>query len=202
MPGEPGFRYLGPGVRVLALVPSGKGWLITVDITARWTFFTNHARVPLTIARDPAVQLRDIAATCTITERAAQSIVGDLGQAGYRLCAGNGWGGATDTRSSVTGPCVTRPSPTCPFTPGVAHQSRRGHRASLAEQLSRSGSCSASSSSHIDPADDLADVVYTAVEWRIPSSLSHATATSSQPCPEPSGSADPKDDQLRPTLGR
>lgn len=57
------FRYLGPGVRVLALVPSGKGRLITVDIPARWTVFTNHARVLLTIARDPAVRLRDIAAT-------------------------------------------------------------------------------------------------------------------------------------------
>ncbi|WP_241757269.1 helix-turn-helix domain-containing protein [Streptomyces sp. WAC00263] len=56
-----------------------------MDIPARWTFFTNHARVLLTIARDPAVRLRDIAATCRITERTAQSIVGDLEQAGY-LC--------------------------------------------------------------------------------------------------------------------
>lgn len=45
------------------MVPSGTGRLITVDIPARWTFFTNHARVLLTIARDPAVRLRDIAAT-------------------------------------------------------------------------------------------------------------------------------------------
>lgn len=80
--------------------------------------------------------------------------------------------------------------------------SREEDRASLTEQLSRSGSCSASSSSHIDPADDLADVVYTAVESRTPSSLSHPTATSSQPYPEPLGPADPTDDQLRPMLGR
>jgi hypothetical protein len=30
---------------------------------ATWTFLTNHARVPLCIARDPGVRLRDIAAS-------------------------------------------------------------------------------------------------------------------------------------------
>ncbi|GHI24517.1 hypothetical protein Shyd_58880 [Streptomyces hydrogenans] len=43
----------------------------------------HHARVLLVIARDPAVRIRDIAAACRITERAAQRIVGDLEEAGY-----------------------------------------------------------------------------------------------------------------------
>ncbi|RJL24245.1 helix-turn-helix transcriptional regulator [Bailinhaonella thermotolerans] len=50
---------------------------------SRWTFLTNHARVLLEIARDPNVRLRDIAASIGITERAAQSIVSDLEEAGY-----------------------------------------------------------------------------------------------------------------------
>ncbi|GGM14657.1 transcriptional regulator [Streptomyces fumigatiscleroticus] len=48
-----------------------------------WTFLTNHARVLLAIARDPTVQLRQVAASCRITERTAQAIVADLEQAGY-----------------------------------------------------------------------------------------------------------------------
>ena len=36
---------------------------------ASWSFLTNHARVLLCIARDPGVQLRDIAASLGITER-------------------------------------------------------------------------------------------------------------------------------------
>jgi hypothetical protein len=38
--------------------------------------------VLLTIARDPGLRLRDIAAACHITERTTQSIVTDLEQAG------------------------------------------------------------------------------------------------------------------------
>lgn len=48
-----------------------------------WTFLTNHARVLLAIARDPTVQLRQVAAACQITERTAQAIVSDLEHAGY-----------------------------------------------------------------------------------------------------------------------
>ncbi|MFD4632509.1 helix-turn-helix transcriptional regulator [Streptomyces sp. NPDC058284] len=48
-----------------------------------WMFLTNHARVLLAIAHDPAVQLRQIAASCRITERTAQAIVADLEEAGY-----------------------------------------------------------------------------------------------------------------------
>lgn len=48
-----------------------------------WTFLTNHTHVLLCIAEDPGVRLRDVAARVGITERAAQSIVADLVQAGY-----------------------------------------------------------------------------------------------------------------------
>lgn len=48
-----------------------------------WTFLTNHARVLVTIARDPAVRLRDVAAVCGLTERTVQAIVTDLETDGY-----------------------------------------------------------------------------------------------------------------------
>jgi len=48
-----------------------------------WSFFTNHARVLICIARDPGVRLRDLAATLDITERSAYGIVTDLAEAGY-----------------------------------------------------------------------------------------------------------------------
>ena len=48
-----------------------------------WSFFTNHARVLICIARDPGVRLRDLAATLGITERSAYGIVADLAEAGY-----------------------------------------------------------------------------------------------------------------------
>lgn len=49
----------------------------------RWTFLTNHAHVLVCIARDPGSSLRNIAQAVGITERATQSIVGDLEAAGY-----------------------------------------------------------------------------------------------------------------------
>lgn len=49
----------------------------------QWSFFTNHARVLICIARDPGVRLRDLAATLEITERSAYGIVTDLVDAGY-----------------------------------------------------------------------------------------------------------------------
>ncbi|MCO6009243.1 winged helix-turn-helix domain-containing protein [Actinoallomurus purpureus] len=48
-----------------------------------WTFLTNHARVLTNITRNPSTRLRDIAAAIGITERAAQTIVNDLEEAGY-----------------------------------------------------------------------------------------------------------------------
>ncbi|TQF01151.1 MarR family transcriptional regulator [Kitasatospora acidiphila] len=48
-----------------------------------WTFLTNHARVLSLIAKDPGIRLRDVAATCQLTERAVQTIVADLEADGY-----------------------------------------------------------------------------------------------------------------------
>jgi DNA-binding IclR family transcriptional regulator len=49
----------------------------------KWTFLTNHAQVLLCVAGDPAVRLRDIAASVGITERSAYGIISDLTEAGY-----------------------------------------------------------------------------------------------------------------------
>src|SRR5215210_3600455 len=48
-----------------------------------WRFVTNHAHVLACIADDPALRLKDIAATVGITERRAAHIVADLEEAGY-----------------------------------------------------------------------------------------------------------------------
>jgi DNA-binding IclR family transcriptional regulator len=48
-----------------------------------WSFLTNHARVLLSVAHDPGIRLRDIAATVGVTERTAHGIVTDLANAGY-----------------------------------------------------------------------------------------------------------------------
>ncbi|MEW2546872.1 helix-turn-helix domain-containing protein [Streptomyces sp. NPDC047002] len=48
-----------------------------------WTFLTNHARVLASVADDPTVRIRDIAARCRLTERAVQRIIADLEQGGY-----------------------------------------------------------------------------------------------------------------------
>ena len=48
-----------------------------------WTFLSHHAHVFLCIAKDPDARLRDIAAGVGITERAVQTIVNDLVEAGY-----------------------------------------------------------------------------------------------------------------------
>jgi MarR family protein len=50
---------------------------------APFSFITNHGLALLSIAEDPQIRMRDIAATVHITERAAQRIVSDLIQAGY-----------------------------------------------------------------------------------------------------------------------
>jgi DNA-binding MarR family transcriptional regulator len=47
------------------------------------TFLTNHAHVLVCIAEDPDVRGRDIAERVGISERAVQSIVGDLVDTGY-----------------------------------------------------------------------------------------------------------------------
>lgn len=47
-----------------------------------WTFLSNHAHVMVTLAADPDVRLRDVAALVGITERAVQQVVVDLELAG------------------------------------------------------------------------------------------------------------------------
>ena len=53
------------------------------ESNGRWTFLTNHAHVLLSIANDPELRLRDIAAIVGITERATQRIVSSLVADGY-----------------------------------------------------------------------------------------------------------------------
>ena len=48
-----------------------------------WSFFTNHARALICIARDPGIRLRDLAVAIRVTERSAYGIVSDLVHAGY-----------------------------------------------------------------------------------------------------------------------
>ena len=48
-----------------------------------WTFLTNHSHLLVCIAEEPDVRGRDIAERVGITGRAAQSIIGDLVDAGY-----------------------------------------------------------------------------------------------------------------------
>ncbi len=50
---------------------------------ASWTFLSNHGHVLVSLASDPDVRMRDVAARVGITERAVQMIVADLEQAGY-----------------------------------------------------------------------------------------------------------------------
>src|SRR5919197_3338413 len=44
---------------------------------------TNHAKVLLTVANDPDIRIRDLAAAVGITERSAHRILADLVQDGY-----------------------------------------------------------------------------------------------------------------------
>jgi len=53
------------------------------DDKPSWTFLSNHGHVLICIAEDSEIRGRDIAAQVGITERAAQSIVSDLVEAGY-----------------------------------------------------------------------------------------------------------------------
>ena len=56
----------------------------------RWSFLTNHARVLLCIAGDPAIRLRDVGDQVGITERAAHRIVDELVSGGYVSRTRNG----------------------------------------------------------------------------------------------------------------
>ncbi len=48
-----------------------------------WTFFTHHAHVLISLARDPTLRLRDIASAVGVTERATATLVSELVHAGY-----------------------------------------------------------------------------------------------------------------------
>jgi len=55
----------------------------TMNTTAStWNFLSNHGHVLVCLARQPDARLRDIAERVGITERAVQSIVGDLEASG------------------------------------------------------------------------------------------------------------------------
>ena len=53
------------------------------EVRRTWTFLSNHAHALVCIAQDPGIRVQDIADRVGITLRAAQSIVGDLAEAGY-----------------------------------------------------------------------------------------------------------------------
>jgi hypothetical protein len=63
---------------------------MAADTPPTWSFLTNHARVLLCVARDPAARLREIGETVGITERAAHRIVAELADAGYITRLRNG----------------------------------------------------------------------------------------------------------------
>ena len=48
-----------------------------------WLFVSNHLLVLLCIAEDPGIRMVDVARRVGITERAVQTIVGDLVDVGY-----------------------------------------------------------------------------------------------------------------------
>jgi hypothetical protein len=50
---------------------------------SEWCFLANHARVLVSMAHDPGVRLRDIAATVGITERRAYPVLTDLTAAAH-----------------------------------------------------------------------------------------------------------------------
>jgi DNA-binding Lrp family transcriptional regulator len=64
----------------MAGMPSGGR---TAPEMPEWTFLSSHARVLLSIARDPEIRLREIGEQVGITERAAHRIVSELVDAGY-----------------------------------------------------------------------------------------------------------------------
>jgi len=47
-----------------------------------WTFFSNHAHVLVTLAKDPSARIRDVADKVGITDRAVQTILAHLEDAG------------------------------------------------------------------------------------------------------------------------
>jgi len=48
-----------------------------------WTFLSNHGHLLIQIAKKPEIKINELASAVGISERRAQSIVGDLESAGY-----------------------------------------------------------------------------------------------------------------------
>lgn len=70
----------------LIALSSGDGSLSETMIKAsKWTFFSNHAHVLVSLARDGDRPLREVALAVGITERAVQRIIADLESDGYIL---------------------------------------------------------------------------------------------------------------------
>src|SRR3954451_1347401 len=57
---------------------------------AEWQLLSNHGRVLVFVAREPASRLRDIAVGVDITERSAHRIVSELCDQGYLVRKRNG----------------------------------------------------------------------------------------------------------------
>ena len=74
---------IGGGIRHDAIVGAARETEPTATPMRSWTVLTNHGRMLLLVARDPQARVRDLADAAGITERAAQSILGDLEQSGY-----------------------------------------------------------------------------------------------------------------------
>lgn len=75
-----------------------------------WTFLTSHARVLLVISRDPGARLREIAATCGITERTVLAIIADLEEAGYLTRAVGAADGRRNRYAVVPGSLFRHPA--------------------------------------------------------------------------------------------
>ena len=58
--------------------PAREVFEMTSEAPARWTFLSNHAHVPLCVARNPDARVRDIADQVGITDRAVQRILTEL----------------------------------------------------------------------------------------------------------------------------
>lgn len=110
--GEPDFQQFRTGVRGESPTRVVKALSGMNSQAERWTLLTSHARVLLTLARDPTARLRDIAAACRITERTVLAIVTDLEQAPTYI--GNASGHAISTPSTWTDRSGTQRRPTCP----------------------------------------------------------------------------------------
>ena len=55
--------------------PQPQGGRVGAGSGHRWTFLSNHAHVLVTLAQDPAILIREIAARTGITERAVTNIL-------------------------------------------------------------------------------------------------------------------------------